>query len=193
MKIKALIFLIILGFIVSCSEESGNALEPSTEISLIFHGTYLYQDNQCSGSDIQYATINYDGVTFYDYLGDNCDDTVECYSKHVYDLTELSEDTLLIMAEGKVDITNGVITFASDSIISISYDGPSGFKEFDWKKVGDHIYSFTPLCDQEYQNTKDIADMMIYAVSDKGDLLWKNYLHGGIWDCLLYTSPSPRD
>ena len=101
---------------------------------------------------------------------------------HAYELSELSQDTLLIMADGDVDITNGMISFVSDSIIRVSYDGPSGLKAFDWKKVGDDIYSFTPLCDQEYQNTKDIADMLIYAVSDEGDLLWKNYLHGGIWD-----------
>ena len=190
MKIRSLIFLIILGLIVSCSEQSEDTLVPSSGISLIYHGTYLYQDTQCSGSDIQYATINDDGVTFYDYLGDSCDDTVECYSRHAYELSELSQDTLLIMADGDVDITNGMISFVSDSIIRVSYDGPSGFKAFDWKKVGDDIYSFTPLCDQEYQNTKDIADMLIYAVSDEGDLLWKNYLHGGIWDLASSITPT---
>jgi len=30
---------------------------------------------------------------------------------------------------------------------------------------------------------------MVYAVSDNGDLLWKNYIHGGIWD--LGSSVTP--
>ena len=41
---------------------------------------------------------------------------------------------------------------------------------------------FTPLCDQEYENTKDIVDIIAYAVSDEGNLLWETYLHEGIWD-----------
>ena len=95
MKIRALIFLIILGLIVSCSEQSEDTLVPSSGISLIYHGTYLYQDTQCSGGDIQYATINDDGVTFYDYLGDSCDDTVECYSKHAYEISDRSVDNIM--------------------------------------------------------------------------------------------------
>ena len=35
---------------------------------------------------------------------------------------------------------------------------------------------------QEYENTKDIVDIIAYAVSDEGDLLWETYLHEGIWD-----------
>jgi len=95
---------------------------------------------------------------------------------------EMSSDTLLIMADEESDVTNGIVYIASDSLIIVSYDSNNGTAEYHWEKIKDEIYSFTPICDQEYQNTKDIADILVYAVSDNGYLLWKNYLHGGIWD-----------
>jgi hypothetical protein len=181
-KKRSGVFLILLGFIISCSDEASDALEPKNETMITYYGTYLYEDIQCSGSDIQYATIHSEGITFYDYLGDDCDDTVECYISHSYELAVLTNDTLLIMAEGNVEMTNGIVFMASDSVLNISYDGIDGYEEYNWKKVGDDISTFTPICDQEYENTKDIADIMVYAVSDDGGLLWKNYIHDGIWD-----------
>ena len=147
-----------------------------------YYGTYLYQDKQCSGLDIQYTTIDENGISFFDYLGDNCDDTVECYSFQTFDLMEMSSDTLLIMADEESDVTNGIVYIASDSLIIVLYDSNNGPEEYQWEKINDEIHSFTPICDQEYQNTKDIADIVVYAVSDNGDLLWENYLNGGIWD-----------
>ena len=66
-----------------------------------------------------------------------------------------------------------------DSSITLSYEDNNGPVEYSWDKIKDDIYSFTPVCDQEYGYTKDAADMMVYAVNDGGDLLWKNYIHGG--------------
>ena len=178
------IFFLILGFIffITCSE-NGSSNTNSTDIEIMpYYGTYLYQDKQCSGSDIQYTIIDENGISFFDFLGDNCDDTVECYSVQTFDLMEMSSDTLLIMADEESDVTNGIVYIASDSLIIVSYDSNNGTAEYHWEKIKDEIYSFTPICDQEYQNTKDIADILVYAVSDNGYLLWKNYLHGGIWD-----------
>ena len=177
-------------FLITCSDESSETMVSSTSEILPYFGTYLYEDGQCSGSDIQYATIDEGGVSFYDFLGDNCDDTVGCYLAHFYELMEHSEDTLLIMADGDSELNNGMIVLESDSLIIVSYDGSSGPQEHSWKKIKDDIYSFTPLCDQDYQNTKDIADILVYAVSDNGDLLWKNYIHGGIWDLGSSVTPT---
>ena len=67
-------------------------------------------------------------------------------------------------------------------LIVVSYDQDNERVEQSWGKIEDEIYSFTPLCDQEYENTKDIVDIAAYAVSDIGDLLWETYFHEGIWD-----------
>ena len=92
------LFLGFMIFITCSKNESSNT--NSTDIEIMpYYGTYLYQDNQCRGSDIQYTTIDENGISFFDYLGDNCDDTVECYSVQTFDLVEMSSDTLLIMAD----------------------------------------------------------------------------------------------
>ena len=69
---------------MSCDDsQSENKLLP-TEINSIHFGTYLYEDDDCSGNDIQYVTVASEGITFFDYLGDNCDDTVGCYATQTY-------------------------------------------------------------------------------------------------------------
>ena len=175
---------VALGFtlFITCSDEGNRTVAtPDTKIQP-YYGTYLYKDSDCSGYDIQYLTIDINGISFFDYLGDSCDDTVECYLAESFDITESSIDTVLDFSSENANIINGVINIVSDSLIVISYDQDNERVEHSWEKIGDEIYSFTPLCDQAYENTKDIADMMVYAVSDNGDLLWKNYLHEGIWD-----------
>ena len=175
---------VALGFtlFITCSDEGNRTVAtPDTKIQP-YYGTYLYKDSDCSGYDIQYLTIDINGISFFDYLGDSCDDTVECYLAESFDITESSIDTVLDFSSENANIINGVINIVSDSLIVISYDQDNERVEHSWEKIGDEIYSFTPLCDQEYENTKDIADMMVYAVSDNGDLLWENYLHEGIWD-----------
>ena len=147
-----------------------------------YYGSYLFKDFDCSGYDIQYLTIDINGISFFDYLGDLCDDKVNCYSSQSFELIESSVDTILIISNEDSEISNGLVHIVSDSSILVSYDGINESVEHSWEKIKDKIYSFTPLCDQEYENTKDLADMMVYAVSDNGDLLWKNYLHEGIWD-----------
>ena len=168
-------------------------VDNSIEIEVIpeYFGTYLYNDHDCSGSDIQYATLDENGITFFDYLGDSCDDTVSCYAMDIYELTVLSQDTFLIVSEDSSSITDGEMYLDGDSSITISYEGNNGPVEYSWEKISSGIYSFTPVCDQEYESTKDLADMLVYAVSDNGDLLWKNYIHGGIWD--LGASVAPLD
>ena len=181
-NLKTLFFIIGFTYFISCSKDgSGSVNSPDIETEP-YYGSYLFKDFDCSGSDIQYLIIDRDGMSVFDYLGDSCDDTVNCYSSQSFELIESSVDTILIISNEDSEISNGLVHIVSDSSILVSYDGINESVEHSWEKIKDKIYSFTPLCDQEYENTKDLADMMVYAVSDNGDLLWKNYLHEGIWD-----------
>tara|TARA_B100000959_G_scaffold254004_1_gene285349 strand:+ start:147 stop:1142 length:996 start_codon:yes stop_codon:yes gene_type:complete len=181
-NLKTLFFIIGFTYFISCSKDGSGSVNSSDAEIQPYYGTYLLQDVDCSGSDIQYLTIDIDGVSIFDFLGDSCDDTVSCYSIKVFDISESSIDTILNMSNEDSDISNGIVQIISDSLIVVSYDYSNEHLEITYGKIKDDISSFTPLCDQEYENTKDIADMMVYAVSDNGDLLWKNYLHEGIWD-----------
>ena len=107
---------------MSCDDSQSDNKLLSTEINSIHFGTYLYEDIDCSGSDIQYATIDQNGITLFDYLGDSCDDTVDCYSSNTYGLTELSQDTFLIISEEGSSITNGEIYMHGDSSLTLTYE-----------------------------------------------------------------------
>lgn len=173
---------LLLFIFISCSKDnSTGAASPVNEIQP-YYGTYLLTDKDCSGNDIQYLTIDINGVSFFDYLGDACDDTVECYLVESFDITESSIDTVLYFSSENVSISNGTIHIVSDSLILISYDQDNETVEHSWGKIEAEIYSFAPLCDQEYENTKDVVDIIAYAVSDEGNLLWEVYLDEGIWD-----------
>ncbi|MAE09633.1 MAG: hypothetical protein CMF78_00340 [Candidatus Marinimicrobia bacterium] len=71
MKIKFLFGFIIILFLCTCSDEAAG---PPSDIPYIefpmYYGTYLYNDAECGGADIQYATLDEDEITFFDYLGD---------------------------------------------------------------------------------------------------------------------------
>ena len=190
MKLRLLFIIVFSLFIITCSNEDVDALISSDIETKSYYGTYLYQDNDCSGSDIQYATINEEGIAFFDFLGDNCDDTVECYQTATYEFLEVSNDTLHLILSDESDVNEGIIFLDSDSTIIISYSRGSRPEEYNWNKIRESIYSFDPVCDQDYQNTKDIADMLVYAVNDEGNLLWKNYLHSGIWDLGSTITPT---
>ena len=187
MNPSVLYLFVISLFLWSCSDDS---IEQKSEYYSIHFGTYLYQDEDCSGDDIQYATFNSKGITFFDYLGDNCDDTTECYSMDTYELTEITQDSFLIVLDNVNTITDGLININEDSTMVVSYSRDSGPEEYKWDKISEDILSFTPTCEEEYPYTKDIADMLVYAVSDEGDLLWKNYIHGGIWDLASSVTPT---
>ena len=173
---------IVLFIFISCSKDGNSNNSYSDKAVEPFHGTYLLGDMDCGGADIQYLTIDIDGVSFFDYLGDECDDTVDCYASQSFELVESSIDTILEISNEDSEIINGFLHILSDSSVLVTYDGTNGSAEFHWEKISDTISSFTPLCDQQYENTKDLTDIVIYAVSDEGDLLWKTYLHEGIWD-----------
>jgi hypothetical protein len=74
-------YILVISFIfllITCSDDSADQQMDLSEIDIPeYYGTYLYNDEDCSGSDIQYATITENGITFFDFLGDNCDDTVK--------------------------------------------------------------------------------------------------------------------
>ena len=179
---KNISLLIIFTYFISCSKDENISVNsPDIEIGP-YDGTYLLKDKDCSGEDIQYLTIYDNKISIFDYLGDICDDTVNCYSSDVFTLIESSEDTILNIADEDDEILNGYLHIVSDTLISVYYDTVVQSEKNDWEKIGDEIYSFSPLCDQKYYNTKDLTDIVIYAVSNEGDLLWKTYLHEGIWD-----------
>ena len=103
---------------MTCSDDSADQQKDLSEIDIPeYYGTYLYNDEDCSHSDIQYATINENGITFFDFLGDNCDDTVKCYSEDIYELTEVTSDTFLIITYEGSNITNGEVYLTGDSVI----------------------------------------------------------------------------
>ena len=182
-----LLILLFIGLAFwSCDD---NQPENIPETNSIHFGTYLYEDEDCSGSDIQYATFDSEGITFFDYLGDNCDDTVGCYAVNTYELSEITQDSFLIVPESGSVIVDGTINIDGDSLMTLSYTTDKGTNEYMWEKFSDDVYSFTPACDQEYAYTKDIADMLVYAVSNDGSLLWKRYIHGGIWDLASAVTP----
>jgi hypothetical protein len=182
-RITLLLFIPCILLLITCTEDAADPQSDVVPIDLpSYYGTYLYNDDDCSGSDIQYATISDNGITFFDFLGDNCDDTVSCYAQDSYELTEVTTDTFLIVSQDGSYITGGELYLNADSSITLSYEDNNGPVEYSWEKIKDDIYTFTPLCDQEYENTKDIVDIIVYAVSDNGDLLWETYVHQGIWD-----------
>jgi len=158
-NIKFLFVFIIILFFISCTDDTADPPSVILDIELpMYYGTYLFNDVDCGGADIQYSTIDENGITFFDFLGDNCDDTVSCYATNTYELAELSPDTFLIVSEEGSIITNGEIYLDGDSAITLTYEGNNGTVEYSWEKIKDDIFSFTPACDQEYGYNKDIAD-----------------------------------
>jgi len=186
-------FLILfsLFIIASCSQEPVESDSDNTPLeSLSYYGTYLYDDQDCGGQDIQYATIDNNGIIFFDLLSDGCDDTVECYIQDSFELYELSPDTFIVLPNEKIEIVNGELFLQGDSAFILEYESSNGLiVSYEWGKIKNDIYSFYPICDQDYGNTKDIADMLIYAVGDDGNLLWKRYMHGGLWDLASSVTP----
>ena len=184
MKIRALLLLYFTGLSYFACDDDHQIEENDNNIEYFspYIGTYLYDDDDCSGADIQYATFNRNQITLFDYLGDNCDDTVGCYSSVIYEIEQINQDSFYILSNNETRITDGVFSIDSDKLMTLAYSTERGNYKYTWQKFSDDIYSFSPSCFEEYEYTKDIADMMIYAVSDDGDLLWENYLHGGIWD-----------
>ena len=60
--------------------------------------------------------------SLFDFLGDNCDDTVECYQTATYEFLEVSNDTLHLILSDESDVNEGIIFLDSDSTIIISYN-----------------------------------------------------------------------
>jgi len=182
LNIKNIFIILFILYFISCSDNGNSSVNSSDAEIQPYYGTYLLQDIDCFDTDIQYLTIDGNGVSIFDFLGDICDDTVGCYSSQSFELMSVSTDTLSFLANETSDINDGMIQIVSDSLILVSYNSGNERLEYNWKKIKDDIYSFMPKCDQAYENTKNLLDILVYAVSDNGDLLWKNYIHGGIWD-----------
>ena len=80
--VSLLIFFIVF---LSCSKDEKNISVNAPVIELeTYFGTYLFKDRECSGYDIQYLTIDENGISFFDYLGDLCDNTNNCYLYYLY-------------------------------------------------------------------------------------------------------------
>ncbi len=182
-------FLVLITFFFSCSENERSSVSPIIIEQKPYNGTYLLKDTYCSGNDIQYLIIDVDKVSIFDYLGDSCDDTVECYSVKSFNIIESFEDTTINFSSGNNEIVDGIIHVKSDSTILVRYESSDGGDEETWEKVKNEVFTFTPLCNQTYENTKDLADILVYAVSDGGDILWESYLHEGAWDIGASITP----
>ena len=152
MNRKHLTFLITLLLLFSCSEnDPSGENENDSLVSFPYYGTYLYEDNDCGGQDIQYATIDMDGIVFFDLLSDGCDDTVECYLRNAYNIAQLSPDTLLVTSlDDNTDIF-GELYLQGDTMFTLTYEANNGLVvQYEWEKIKDDIYSFDPICDREY-------------------------------------------
>ena len=81
---KNICFLIIFTYFISCSKDENISVNSSDIEIEPYDGTYLLKDRDCSGNDIQYLTIYNGKISIFDYLGDICDDTANCYSSDVF-------------------------------------------------------------------------------------------------------------
>ena len=65
-------FVLVFSFLfilITCTEDTADPQSDVVPIDLpSYYGTYLYNDEDCSGSDIQYATITENGITFFDFI-----------------------------------------------------------------------------------------------------------------------------
>ena len=93
--------------LVTCSDDSNKTVNSINTEAKSYYGSYVYKDEDCSSYDIQYLTIDVNGISFFDYLGDFCDDTVECYQTATYEFLEISSDTLhlILSDERKLEFT----------------------------------------------------------------------------------------
>ena len=102
--VSLLIFFIVF---LSCSKDEKNISVNAPVIELeTYFGTYLFKDRECSGYDIQYLTIDENGISFFDYLGDLCDNTNNCYSVESFELIETAVDTILSINNDDNEIMN---------------------------------------------------------------------------------------
>ena len=104
MKIRALLLLYFTGLSYFACDDDQQIEENDNNIEYFspYIGTDLYDDDDCSGADIQYATFNRNQITLFDYLGDNCDDTVNCYSSEIYDIEQINQDSFYILSNEKL-------------------------------------------------------------------------------------------
>ena len=64
-----LLFIPFIFVLIACSDDSVDQQKDLSEIDIPeYYGTYLYNDNDCDGADIQYATISDDGIIFFEYI-----------------------------------------------------------------------------------------------------------------------------
>ena len=138
-NLKTLFFIIGFTYSLSCSKVGSGSVNSSDAEIQPYFGTYLLQDVDCSGSDIQYLKIDIDGVSIFDFLGDSCDDTVSCYSIKDFDISESSIDTILNISNEDSDISNGLVQIISDSLLVVSYDYSNEYLKFEREKADRNI------------------------------------------------------
>ena len=109
MNFKKVYAALCFTLLVTCSDDSNKTVNSiNTEVQA-YYGSYLYKDENCSGYDIQYLTIDVNGISFFDYLGDSCDDTVECYLVESFDITETSLDTVFNFSGENVNVRVSIL------------------------------------------------------------------------------------
>ena len=141
MKIRALLLLYFTGLSYFACDDDQQIEENDNNIEYFspYIGTYLYDDDDCSGADIQYATFNRNQITLFDYLGDNCDDTVGCYSSEIYDIEQINQDSFYILSNNETKITDGVFSIDSNKLMTLAYSTERGNYKYPWQKFSDDI------------------------------------------------------
>ena len=135
---KKLLPLFLILFIAACEDEKDESAN--------LNGTYKLNkaDWDCDGDeDIQYLTVeNSEGnarLTFWDYMGDECDDMEDCYEKESITLTKKGDN----YSWGGSEIS---LTKTSTGMTISGTEGTDGWTEV-WDTESSDIKTYSPVCD----------------------------------------------
>ena len=142
---KKILPILFLMFIIGCEDEKDE--------SDGWKGTYKLSKNSmdCEGAeDVWYFTLEtlqiegYDKIklTNWDYMGDECDESGDCYDNYTQTFTAAEDDTYKI-TDGSMTLT---IEKSGDGI-KMTY-GLGSVSEFQiWDKESNDIKTYSPVCD----------------------------------------------
>ena len=133
---KRILPILFLIFIIACEDEKDESAN--------LNGTYKLNkaDWDCGGDeDIQYLTVeNSEGnakLTFWDYMGDECDNYDDCYDKESVTLTKKGDNYSLNGSEISLTKTSTGMTISGT-------DG-TGWTEA-WDTESSDIKTYGPAC-----------------------------------------------
>jgi hypothetical protein len=138
-------------------------------------GTGMTNDIETPPTPSELYPIVYEDGSFVISWSQNNDYDFSSYTLYQSENTDMSNKIEVFVSNNIEDTTTSINIDAELNLYyRVEVRDSFGLTSDSWIQTG---------------STMNIADMMVYAVSNDGDLLWKNYLHGGIWD--LGSSVTP--